>query len=219
VALLLFVPHFAALALLPRIAKLHADGGGALKEQYHLALRLAVLAGMPAVGGLWLIAGDLVPALFGEGFGPSVLLLRVLAPLVLVEALRSLQANYLTGCDLQGWRTRAEWLTLAVAVPAQLAGIAAAGAVGAALALLASETFLLALFALRLRPLFGWPRIGSRLLIAASGTAAFLLPFGFLLDLPMIVTVPGSAVLYGAVLALFGTIRRHELSLLARHTG
>jgi O-antigen/teichoic acid export membrane protein len=216
VALLLFLPHFAGMALLPRIARLHAEDAPGLRLLFRQSLRLAVLAGIPAAAGLWLIADDLVLLIFGPGFVDAVPLLRLLAALVAIEALRSLLAVFLTGCDLQGWRTAAEWAALALAVLLQAVGIRMAGPAGSAVALLLSELALLAAFTLKLRTLLGWPPIAGRLLVASLASTLFVVLLKQAVGLALPFTIALAMLIYVACLLTAGPIRRDELQQVTR---
>lgn len=216
VALLLFLPHFAGMALLPRIARLHAIDEAQLRLLFRDAMRLAVLAGIPAAAGLWLIADELVRLVFGAEFAEAAPLLRLLAALVAIEALRSLLAVFLTGCDLQGWRTGAEWVALALAVPLQLAGIQLAGPAGSAVALLASEALLLVAFAWRLRPLLGWPPVAGRVLLAGSASLLFVVLLELVVELALPLTVIAAMAIYAGCLLASGPVRRGELQQLSQ---
>ena len=73
---------------------------------------------------------------------------------------------------------------------------------------------LMAVFAVSLRPVVGWPRIGSRLAIAGVGATSFCVAFTLLPSLPLAVVIPGSATVYLAVLVLFSDTRATEVRML-----
>ncbi|HET6469183.1 MAG TPA: oligosaccharide flippase family protein [Geminicoccaceae bacterium] len=214
VALVLFVPHFVALALLPRISRIAAERPAELGAVFARSLRLAVLLGLPAGAGLALIAPDLLVLLYGEEFGGSAPILRILAAMVLIESLRSLLATFLTACDLQEWRTSAEWAAALLAIPLQIAAVSLLGLAGAAGALVLAEAALGMAFAARLRPLLGWPPVGRQVVAAASGAAAFWLAVAWLPALPLPVMVPLAALVYLLVVAAQPAAWHHEVRLL-----
>jgi O-antigen/teichoic acid export membrane protein len=174
---------------------------------------------MPSVLGLWLIAPDLILGLFGPDFEDSIWLLRLLAPLFLLECLRSLIAAFLTGCDLQAARTRSEWLSAGVNLMGNAVLISTLGMVGAAIATVAAELTLVVLMAQRLGPLLGWPAIGSRIVLGGMACAAFWVPLTFFVTLPLIATVPVAVVLYLAILLSFRQIRQNEAWLVIQAFG
>jgi O-antigen/teichoic acid export membrane protein len=216
----MLLPMFASLAVFPRVSRAYGSvAHDELTSLYHRSLRFAVLLALPSAVGIWLIAPDLVPWLFGEAFGESVWLLRLLAPLLVLECLRSLIAVFLTGCDRQTARTRREWLAAGVALAANLVLISTIGTVGAAIATVTAELVLVVLMAAHLAPLLGWPQIGSRLAMGGVACAAFWVPLTFLVPLPLGAVVPTAMALYLVALLSFKEIRRNEARLLMQAFG
>jgi O-antigen/teichoic acid export membrane protein len=207
----MFLPTLASLAVFPRVSRAYSSmAHDELTRLYHRSLRFAVLSGLPSVVGIWLIAPALVAWLFGEAFSDSVWLLRLLAPLLLLECLRSLIAVFLTGCDRQAARTRREWLAAGVTLAGNLVLISTVGTIGAAIATVTAELVLVVLMAAHLAPLLGWPRIGSRLAMGGTACAAFWVPLTFLMPLPLAAAVPTAMALYLIALLSFKEIRRNE---------
>ena len=173
-----------------------------------------VLLGLPAACGLWLIAPNCIHLVFGETFAESATLLRFMAGLLFLGCLRSILGIFLTSCDRQGERTKAEWIAAWVAIIGNVILIPLLGVRGAAVARVASETLLVVLLTVRVRAVLGWPRITSRLVMSGMATATFCLPFAFFPSLSLGVAIPASVLLYAGILLLFQEIRSNELQAL-----
>lgn len=102
-------------ALLPVSSLIHASyprffvqgGSGGVEQTWHYARRLArpmAAYGACAVVVLWLLAQPVV-VVIGEGYGETATVIRLMAPLLLVQGIRTTLGNTLTGADLQTYRT------------------------------------------------------------------------------------------------------------------
>jgi O-antigen/teichoic acid export membrane protein len=217
---LMFLPLLASIAVLPRVSRAYAGNArGELALLYHQSLRFAVLVGLPALFGLWLIAPDLMLTLFGRDFEGSVSLLRLLAPLFFLECLRSLIAAFLTGCDRQAARTQSEWLSTGVNLAGNMVLISGLGTAGAAIATVTAELVLVVVMAMRLSSLLGWPEIGSRMILGVLASVAFFVPLTLLTAMPIWATVPLAVVIYLLALLSFRDIRENEASLVLKALG
>ena len=213
VFLLQYVPYLGSVAILPSAARLYAaDQRAALATLYHGTVNLAVVVGIPAAAGLWLIGPELIALLFGSGFARSGEVLRWLSVLLLFACLKHLLSLFLTACDRQGQRTRCEWRAALINVVGNLALIPAFGLAGAVAATLFSEAMLVIAFIVQLRPLFGWPRTGSRLAMSLAGTGVFCGAIALLPSPSLFLVVPLSIGLYLATLMLFRDFRHHEIA-------
>ncbi len=78
----------ASRVLFPAFSRLHAAGGEPeLRAGYLTALRYVALLALPAAVGLILLAGPIVRAVFGDGWEPSIPILRALAAYMGLRAL------------------------------------------------------------------------------------------------------------------------------------
>ncbi len=213
VALLLFLPHFAALALLPSLSRLAHRDQVALRELGTNACRIGILVGLPGAVGLVLIAPDLCRRLYGNEFEAASALLALLAPLFLCECVRSPLANFLTATGQQDFRTRAEWEALAMALPSQWVGITLAGPAGAAIAIVASELFLMVRMLLRLRSELDIEIVARALMPAALGCALMALP-ALVWPLSIWLILPSAIPIYALSILLFSEVRQRELNTL-----
>jgi O-antigen/teichoic acid export membrane protein len=217
---LTFVPQFAGISLLPQAAKLFVDSRKELATFYSKALNVTVLIGLPAAGGLWLIAPGLIGLIFGSDFAASVSVLRILTFMLLLTCINRIAGVFLICCDLQGKRMKSQWVAVVANGIASALLIPRMGVEGAAMALSISEIVTMMLFLYHLKPVLGLPKCSSRLAISCIGVAAFWLPLTILRCDSLWVVIPASVVIYGGVVFGFKRIRENEghdiLSLLKR---
>ena len=210
----MFISHFAATAIFPLASRLYITSRKEFEELYHRSLGSIILMGVPIAAGVWLIAPGLIDLIFGEQFGESASVLRLLTGALLLTFLGRTMEVFLMSSDRQTERTKSYWIVAWVSVLGSLVLIRTFGVKGAAVAALASETLLVLLFAMRLRPVVGWPRIGSRLAISGIGAISFCVLFTLLPPLSMILVIPASALMYLGTLVLFTETRRNEIRIL-----
>ncbi len=217
VFLLMFVSRFMGQTLFPIASKLYVESHTKLRELYNKSLNYACLVGLPAASGLCLIAPELIELVFGPDFNESVLVMRYISWLLFIVFFRALMGVFLTSCDRQKDRTKSQWYSACLNIAGNAALIPLLGIKGAAIATLLSETFLVVLFAFRLKNILGWPNIWSRLAMGAIATAAFVSPLLIYRGLSLFVMVPLAILIYGGTLLLFNEIRRNEFRMLVSY--
>jgi O-antigen/teichoic acid export membrane protein len=210
VLVFLLIPFFAAMALFPLSSRLYLSSREKLTRLYHGTLNLTILFGLPVAFGLWLTAPQIIDLLYGEEFSESVTVLRILTWLIFLATLKSIMGVFLMSCDLQAKRTRSQGVSAIVAVIGNILLIYFLALTGAAIAVLIAEIVLVFLFAWYLRPIFGWPKIGSRLAIGALAAGSFCLLFLILPTVPIFIVIPVSAIIYMGILLSFKDIRENE---------
>ena len=213
VVLLMLVPQLTSMALFPLASRLYLNARQRVHELYDRSLGLVVLIALPTAMGVWLIAPQLIPLLFGDTFSESVIILQILSIVLLLNFVSALLDMFMMSCDLQVERTRRQAIVATANVMGNLILIPLLGIKGAAITTVFSEGLLVALFVIRLRPVLGWPRITSRLLIGAIGAAALWIPFTLLPTLSLFFVIPLCGLLYLCILLMFPDIRQHELRL------
>ncbi len=211
VFVLMLLPEYASVAIFPLASRLYVNSKEELGLFYHQSLNISILLGLPAAAGLWLIAPNLIGLIFGEAFVESASLLRFLAGLLFLACLKTIMVIFLISSDQQRAVARSEWTGAWVNVLGNILLIPTFGIKGAAIATLISETIMLIIFAMRLKALFGWPSVASRLAMSGVATAAFCLPFLFFPSAPLGLVIPSSVLVYSGTLGLFKDIRRHEV--------
>ncbi|MDB5243373.1 MAG: hypothetical protein JWP57_3998, partial [Spirosoma sp.] len=140
----LYVPVRAvASAAFPHFFKAGQNG---LVGTVALSRRLApAVVGYGVLGGLGaLVAAPLAPLLLGTEYSDAVVIVRALAPLVLLRSMSFLAADALTGCGRQLFRTGVQIGVAVVNVGLNMILIPATGIWGAVASTLACETLLAA---------------------------------------------------------------------------
>jgi O-antigen/teichoic acid export membrane protein len=214
VFILMFVPVFAALSLFPMMSRLYVNSQKDLATLYTKLINLIILIGLPTSAGLWLIAPKLIYLIFGEDFAESALMLRYFAWLLLLAFLKSFMKMLLTSCDRQAEGTRSQWTAACVNAVGNVILIPSIGIKGAAIAVLASETLLVILYAMQIRTFIGRPRVGSRLVMSTVGTAIFCATFSLLPAMTITIVIPASIAIYAITLLCFKGIRENEIPML-----
>lgn len=219
VFMLLFVPHFAAVALTPQVSRLYLSSKTEMSALYTRTMRFVVLIGLPVSAGLWLTAGEVIHLIYGEEFEESILVLQLVSWLIIIFFLSRMMMTFLTCCELQSAATKLQWITAAANVIGNLVLIPKYGVSGAAVATLISESILVLLFILRLKDELGLPDIMSSILISLAGTITFCIVFIFLPSTPLYIVIPGSFILYITVLMLFEDTRKNEIEMITKLIG
>ncbi len=207
---LLVIPQFASFAMLPVTSKLYERSAEKLKDLYSRALNRNIIIGLPAAAGLCLIAPQLIGMIFGEEFGESVLILRLLSWLLLLMCVKSVLSIFLISCNREVDRTRSQWTAAWMNVLGNLVLIPLLGIRGAAITTLVSDGVLVFLLAYRLGTILAWPQVGARVAIGVLGAIAFYVPFTLLPDVPLLLVIPSSVAIYVMVILLFKDIRETE---------
>jgi O-antigen/teichoic acid export membrane protein len=137
------LPGLMAAGLLPVLAGLAGREPQALARLYGQGLKLALLLGLPAGAGLWLVRGPLVELIFGAQYAPTARALAWLAPTLCLIFVNYLQMMALTALGRQSLGALATALSLAVNLGLNLWWIPIWGYQGSAAATLATEATLL----------------------------------------------------------------------------
>lgn len=152
VASIAYLPVLAVLqSMFPRFFALGHEGGLPATAAFGRKLAKPLLAyGVVAGVGLVLCA-PLVPLIVGEEYRPSVPLLMLLAPLVLVKVVQSVTGDVLTGAGRQHTRTRCVAIAAVTNVAINLVLIPLLGITGALIATGVAEVLQATLLLLAVR--------------------------------------------------------------------
>ena len=206
---LFMLPYFGSLALMPLASKLADEDRESFRKLYRNCLGLSVLAGIPVAAGVYLTGPAFTTLLFGAEFEASGELLRLLGGLLLLAFVNRFVGMFLTASDRQLDRTRSQLIGASVNVAGNLILIPILGVWGAAITTLASETIVMILYLVRLAPVAGPPRVGSRVMIGGAGALAFVLLFSRF-PASLWVVIPASALIYAIVVLAFPQVRASE---------
>jgi O-antigen/teichoic acid export membrane protein len=208
--LLMYLAFYASMALFPTASRLYQSSKEDMAAFYHKTLGMIIIFSLPLAAGIWLIAPGLIDLIYGAEFLESVVILRYLAWVVFFAFLQNILGMFLIATDRQVERTKSQWAAVWVNGLGQIILIPLLGVQGAAIATLISEGLLVIVFVVRLRQVFGWPKVGSKAGMSAIGAAIFCLLFVVFSSLSIIVVIPASAILYLAILFLFKDFRENE---------
>jgi O-antigen/teichoic acid export membrane protein len=176
------LPEVLANPMAPAVARAYGDRGlAAALPLFHRTLRYLVVAALPAVVGVSLLARPIIHLLYGDEYLPAAPALRLLIWTALLAFAQHTACVFLDNVDRRGFTVWAYALSLGLAVALELLLIPRFGYLGAAAAMLASAVVSCAL-------LFGYlareglgPPVGRVALgpgAAALAAAAILWPAG-----------------------------------------
>jgi O-antigen/teichoic acid export membrane protein len=215
---LLFPAVSLGFTMYPSLARLHREAPEREIELMRGALRLMVLAGVPAAIGSALFAGPIVHVVYGSGrYEGAILNLQLLAPWVLLVYFSILIGNCLLAANRVVTWTLVQALCLVVSAVGDapliryFQGRMANGALGVTAAGILSEILMVA-FGVGLIPRAMLR--GGLLRASAQAVAAGLAMAGVALALgrvPSAVAMVASAVAYLAALWVLGALRGKEL--------
>lgn len=212
-----FIPSTTMINVFPFLSRAVHTGDPRAQALQDQAIKYLLALGLPISVGLAVAARPIVHAFYGDGFGESVLLLRIMAANVAIYCLQSVLWRVLAARGRQDAVFRAQLVTVVVRLAGGYALIAWIAATGAAVATVGAFALNTALLALQLR------RIGVpvRILrsawrfalatIAMGGVLALLLgavQFWLLVLLGMLVYVTG--------IVLFRAFSREDVALFRR---
>ena len=209
---LLFIPRFASITLFPIVSKLYHESKFEFKKMYNKSVNMMTVIGLPFSVGLCLIAPDFVKLVFGSKFYESSAILRILSAIFLLSCLSNLMEVFLMASDNQKARAKLQSVATIVSVVLNFILILLFKIDGAAVAVVLSSLFLVVIFALKLKPVTGFPDIKSRLAISSLGIFTFSILF-LIVHASIFIIVPGAAIIYIAIMLLFKSVRENELRM------
>ena len=207
----------AATALYPRLSRMAAarrgNGGGRQRWAAGRAAELLLLGGVPAAAVLWLVRDPIVARLFGDSYAASSAVLARLAPALPFLALNALGTVILAASERMRVVAGLYLGALGLNIALNVALIPRAGAMGAGLAMLISESVLGIAMVVALGRLAAAPH--ARPVLGALG-AALLAPVLTLAGLGGVTIVILYLGAVGAAYGAAGVLTPAERSLLRR---
>lgn len=197
-------------AILPSAVQLKESSDEDFGSFVSRSLRLALLIGIPAAGGIALVASDLMLLIFGAEFEASSAVLKILGITALTHIVQELLSAFCQACDEERFWSRA-WIYAGIFnVIANIILIPKLGVSGAALAAVSTEVVLGVALYVRLRSHVRVTGVIHAGVAALVGTLAFLIPLHAIEGLSILLAVTIAPLVYVATLTLFGDIRRNE---------
>jgi O-antigen/teichoic acid export membrane protein len=134
--------------------------------------------------------------------------------LVAIFPLAVVILNLLDSSDRQTLTMTSEAVGVVIGLIAHSVLIPLFGLYGAVVAAIITEVAVLGSAAYAFRDFISWPKLGSRLAIAAFGSAAFALLFLALPGVSVFLLMPLAVVIYAGIAACFRNLREEELGAL-----
>lgn len=212
-----FLPATFAINLFPVLSRARSEGRERTQEIQDKALRFMLTCALPVTAGTLVLAPELVPLAYGDGFEPAVPVLQILAFNLCLYAVFELFWRVLSARDQQGAVLRVQAVTSVTRLGSGFALTAAFGAVGAAVSAVANLVLHDVLLARRLH------RDGTRLHLARivwrpAAAAALMGAVAWIIAarLGVIAAAALAAVLYLVLAVALRALSRSDLELLRR---
>jgi O-antigen/teichoic acid export membrane protein len=213
----LFVPQVFMNNIYPLLSRSFHVGDDRFYAIQRRAMRAVLAYTLPLTGGTLAAAPQIVPALFGSGFGPAVGLLRVLGVNITFYALSSIFWRSLAARGRQDLVLKVQVVMILARVGGGAALVVAFGAIGAAWAASASSALSFLLLAAATRgtgvatpsPLVAW-----RFAVAAGAMAVAIVLLAPSITLWLV--IPLAALIYGGGTLLLRAFTTDDLALLRR---
>lgn len=212
-----FAPQVYMLNVFPVLSRATVAGAEGVQGIQDRALGHLLAVGLPLSAGLAFAARPIVEAFYGPGFGPAVVVLRLLAANVCLYCVHSVLWRVLAARGEQGRVLRIQVVSLAVRLALNVVLIARFGAPGAAVAMfggLALHCGLLARAVARDGTRVPLLEVAGRFAAAAAVMGIAVGVLGPLLALPLL--VGAATVLYGAGALAFGALGLDDLRAVRR---
>ena len=142
------VPAALYFLVVPSLARAYKQSQQAFNRVGGIQLVAQLATGILLSTAIFVLAGPLVRLVYGPGYESSVLILRLLSPLLLAKSINFGLGALLTTAGLQARRTAVQMLVATFNVCANLVAVRTWGIVGVALIYVISETLLCAGYAL-----------------------------------------------------------------------
>ncbi|MFC2060800.1 flippase, partial [Chloroflexota bacterium] len=141
----LFIPAIVTASIFPVISRYFISSRDGLVMAYEKTLKYLVMLAIPVGIGTTLVAGRIIPFLFGDGFDNSVIVLQLLAWAVSLVFLITFTGHTLVSIDRQATAMRFSGIGALLNVVLNLSLIPSLSYTGAAIASIISVTLVLAL--------------------------------------------------------------------------
>lgn len=206
--------YFISLTILPTASTLFSESKERFASFFQQTMDVVMLIAIPVAVGLFLVANEVIDLLYGTSFAASAEILGVLSGVAFFNILINVLGVFLTASNQQSVRTSSQWIASMGNLSLNLIFISLWQEMGAAIATLISEGFVVLYLIYRIRNTTRFPDCWLRVFFASLGAMVFYIAFSHIMSVELWVVVPGSILLYILVLSLSGRIRRQELQVL-----
>ena len=203
-------------ALFPIISRYYVSSKDTLKVAFEKALKYLILIGFPIAVGVTILAEKIILLIYGEGFIPSIITLRILIWVAALMFITYLFGNVLGSIDRQLVIAKVSGINAVVNIVLNFILIPRYSYIGAAIATLATEAIgftLYFLFIAKHLQKVPLPRYLWRPVISGMLMGLFLY---FFKNTNLFVLVTLATVLYFVILQLLGAFPREDWNLFKR---
>ena len=219
------VPAFFALSLLPFFTEQYATRQfHALRANYETAMRVMAFIALPIALGLAAIAGVIVPLIYGSAFAAAVPPATILLASAAVPALSTVGSAVIYGMGRNRFFLISISAAAAIMIVTGFTVIPWFGLIGAALARMATQIFLVMLFIWYMDRRLNCPTPLKHLaliMLSASLCAAVAFALVHLIESPysLVVAIPMAAFVYLACIRALGALPRDDTEKLKKAFG
>jgi O-antigen/teichoic acid export membrane protein len=207
------IPHLFMSALLPLMAYYYISSKESLKIVYEKSFKYLLILGLPITIGIFLLADRFILLVYGQQFINSIIVFKILAWDILLKFLYFCASFILVSADKQNQMAVIVVFTALINVVLNLFLIPYFSYVGAAIATITTETFLLISYVyLNSRhnlkiPIF---KITIRPVVACATMGLFIYQFR---EINLILLIVLSIILYFGILFLIRGFSKEDISL------
>jgi len=207
------IPQLFMNALFPLMSSYYVSSKDSLKVAYEKSFKYLFILGLPLAVGITLLANRIILLFYGQQFYPSIIALRILAWDVLLIFLYMCSAFILVSIDKQNQMAVIAGSTALINVTLNLLLIPSFSYVGAAIATIAAEGFLLLSY-MYLDSRYSYKIPLHKIIIKPVGACAvmglFLYQFN---DINLVLEIIAAVILYSGSLYLLRGFSDEDISL------
>jgi O-antigen/teichoic acid export membrane protein len=214
---LLFIPTIFSAAVFPAMSRFHISSRDSLQLMWKKFIRFMLILGIPIAVGTTLLAGRVVPLIFGEGYAPSVAVVQLLIWSLVFIFLNATFVRLFESTNKQIVVTKITGLMVIVNVAINLVLIPKFSYVGASVAILITEVIaLVVLLLLAERNLYVLKKTElANIVLKIVGASAIMgLFIAYLQNLNLILVIVSASLLYFGTLYVVKGIEKDDIMLI-----
>jgi len=214
---LLFIPTIFSAAVFPAMSRFHVSSRDSLKLMWKKFIRFMLILGIPIAVGTTLLAGRVVPLIFGEGYAPSIAVVQLLIWSLVFIFVNAAFVRLFESTNKQIVVTKITGLIVIVNVAINLVLIPKFSYVGASVAILITEAIaLVILFFLAERELYVVKKteVAKIVLKIIFSSAVMGLFVAYLPTLNLFLVIVLASLLYFGTLYVVKGIEKEDIMLI-----
>ena len=214
---LLFIPTIFSAAVFPAMSRFHISSRDSLQLMWKKFIRFMLILAIPIAVGTTLLAGRVVPLIFGEGYAPSVAVVQLLIWSLVFIFLNATFVRLFESTNKQIVVTKITGLMVIVNVAINLVLIPKFSYVGASVAILITEVIALVvlfLLAERDRYVLKKTELANIVLKIVGASAIMGLFIAYLQNLNLILVIVSASLLYFGTLYVVKGIEKEDIMLI-----